>query len=262
MADIITLTSGDATAVVHADGGRLASLRVGDTELLVTEGPRPTRWGSFPMVPWCGRLRDARLRFDGLTYDFPATSPPHANHGFGHLSEWERTGDAELTLPLADPWPFGGKVVQRFELADAELTVHIEVHAGDRPMPAMAGWHPWFRRELGIGAPAELVLDGGRVYAVADDGIPTGELVAPPPGPWDACFVGFGADPVIRWPGALALTLSSSFDHWVVFTEPEHALCVEPESGAPDEPNRSPRVVEPGAPLVGRMTLRWAPDAG
>jgi len=254
------LASGPSSARIDLDGGRLASLRAGGVEVLVTSGPKPTRWGSFPMVPWCGRLRDGVLTFDGEEHSFPLTSPPHANHGFGHVQGWTEIGPGTIRTELGDPWPFGGHVVQRFTLADDRLTVEIEVHAADRPMPAMAGWHPWFARDLGVGGPAELVLalDGASIHEVDAEAIPTGRLVPVPDGPWDACFVGLGADPVIRWPGALELTLSSTFDHWVVFTEPEHALCVEPESGAPNEPNRSPRVVLPGQPLAGSMTLSWS----
>ena len=50
------LTSAVATAIIEEQGGRLASLVVDGLELLLTEGPKPTRWGSFPMIPWCGRL--------------------------------------------------------------------------------------------------------------------------------------------------------------------------------------------------------------
>ena len=262
------LRAGPARALVDLDGGRLASLTIDGVELLVTDGERPTRWGSFPMVPWCGRLRDGRLTFDGSTTQFPLTSPPHANHGFGHVVRWEPSGDGAIQTTLGGAegpgaaWPFGGRVVQRFDLAADVLTVSIEVHADEVPMPAMAGWHPWFRRDLGVGGTAELDLRGGQVYAVGDDGIPTGELLPVPPGPWDACFVGLDADPVVRWPGALDLTVSSTFaalpeQHWVIFTEPEHALCVEPQTGAPNDINRVPRVVRPGEPLMGSMALSW-----
>lgn len=268
------LRRGSVRAVVDPQGGRLASLAVDGIELLVTEGERPTRWGSFPMVPWCGRLRDGELAFGGATHSFPLTSPPHANHGFGHLVRWTQDGPDSISVGLAPPegddddpraaWPYGGKVVQRFELGDEQLSVSIEVHADGQPFPAMAGWHPWFRRDLDrsgepVGGPAQLLLelDDASVYALGDDGIPNGELAPPPPGPWDACVVGIGSDPVIRWPGALDLTISSTFDHWVVFTEPPHALCVEPESGAPNDTNRAPFVVRSGSPLVGSMTLAW-----
>jgi len=251
------LTSAVATATIEEQGGRLASLVVDGLELLLTEGPKPTRWGSFPMIPWCGRLPHGHLDFAGRAYAFPPTSPPHANHGRTHLQMWEPIGDASLRTELGDPWPFGGHAIQRFELTDTSFTVTAEVHAGDQPMPAMAGWHPWFRRQLDRGDTARVEFEAASIYAVDDDQIPTGDLVPVPPPPWDACFVGLARDPIIEWPGALRLTISSDFDHWVIFTEPEHALCVEPQSGPPNEFHIEPQVLQPGEALIGSMTLAW-----
>ncbi len=251
------LANASAIATIDEQGGRLASLVVHGMELLVTEGAKPTRWGSFPMIPWCGRLPYGRLEFAGAAYEFPPTSPPHANHGRSHLQRWEPVDEATIRTDLGEPWPFGGHALQRFELTETSLTVTAEVHAGDRPMPAMAGWHPWFRRELARGAPAEVEFEAASIYAVDDDQIPTGGLLPVPPGPWDACFVGLRNDPIITWPQALRLTISSDFDHWVIFTEPEHALCVEPQSGPPNEFHIDPHVLHPGEALVGSMTLAW-----
>ena len=179
------LRHGSTTATIDLDGGRLASLRPRGIEVLVTEGERPTRWGSFPMVPWCGRLRDGHLEFDGVGYDLPLTSPPHANHGIAHLQPWSAVsaGDATCVIrtELGEPWPFGGHVVQRFELDDAHLTVTVEVHARHRPMPAMAGWHPWFRRDLGVGEPAELGPGPGPVGVDEREDVPRAD-----PGPLPA----------------------------------------------------------------------------
>ena len=251
------LRSSTAAATIDEDGGRLASLVIDGLEILVTEGAKPTRWGSFPMIPWCGRLAGGRLSFDGSEHRFPLTSPPHANHGRTHLQRWEPAGAGVITTDLVDPWPFGGSATQRFELTDRTLTVTAEVRAGDRPMPAMAGWHPWFRRSLERGGPVELAFDAESIYAVDDEQIPTGELVPVPPGPWDACFVGLADDPVLEWPGALRVAVRSDFDHWVIYTEPEHALCVEPQSGPPNEFHLDPHVVAAGEALTGSMTLEW-----
>ncbi len=255
---MVHLTSSRASATIDPTGGRLASLVVDGLELLVTDGPKPTRWGSFPMIPWCGRLPFGRLEFDGASWEFPITSPPHANHGRTHLQEWAVLGPNEIRTELSDPWPFGGHAVQRFDLDDDALVVTVEVHSHDQAMPAMAGWHPWFQRQLDRGEPAELSFSAESIYAVDDDAVPTGELIPVPPGPWDACFVGLTEDPVIRWPGAVELTISSTFDHWVIFTEPEHALCVEPQSGPPNEVHLNPCILHPGEALVGSMALRWA----
>jgi len=45
-------------------------------------------------------------------------------------------------------------------------------------------------------------------------------------------------------------------DHWVLST-PDHAVCVEPQTGPPDGTHLEPHVVEPGAPLVLSMDLSW-----
>ncbi len=251
------LNNDRACATIDLDGGRLASLVIDDLEIMVTEGAKPTRWGSFPMIPWCGRLPHGRLALNGRDYSFPITSPPHANHGRTHLQKWTAVDDTSIRTELGDPWPFGGHAIQRFDLTETSLTVTAEVHAAEQPMPAMAGWHPWFRRQLDKGAEAQLTFEAESIYAVDDNAIPTGDLIPVPDGPWDACFVGLTADPVISWPGALDVTVSSTFDHWVIFTEPEASLCVEPQSGPPNEFHIDPKIVEPGDALVGSMTFRW-----
>ncbi len=257
-ADRLELATNHAAATVHLDGGRLASLMVDGLELLVTDGPKPTRWGSFPMIPWCGRLPFGKLNFGGQTHEFPITSAPHANHGRTHLQEWEQITDDSIRTELGDPWPFGGHVVQQFELSESALTVTAEVHAADQSMPAMIGWHPWFRRNLDTGEEAQLSFTAESIYVLDDNAIPTGELTPIPEGPWDACFIGLENDPVISWPGALDLTISSAFDHWVIYTEPEHALCVEPQSGPPNQFHLGPRVLGAGESLIGSMAFTWA----
>ncbi len=246
-----------AQATIDLTGGKLSSLVVDGLELLIIDGEKPTRWGSFPMAPWAGRLPYGKLRFDGNDYEFPLTSPPHANHGVAHLQDWQQVDDRTIATDLADPWPFGGRVTQTFELTDSSFTVTISITNDERSMPALTGWHPWFRRQLDRGEPAQLEVAPGRAYAVDADMIPTGALVAPPPPPWNETFIDLAAAPIIRWPGALDIEITSSFDHWVVFTEPEHALCIEPQSGPPNQINAAPFIVEPGAPLSGNMTFRW-----
>ena len=79
-----------------------------------------------------------------------------------------------------------------------------------------------------------------------------------PPGPWDDCFTGVHGDPRLVWPGRVELVLSSSCDHWVVYDQRDHAVCVEPQTAPPDFVNLpAPHVVEPGEPLMATMTWRW-----
>lgn len=251
------LASTRAQATIDLDGGRLASLVVDGLELLVTSADRPSRWGSFPMIPWCGRLPHGVLKFEGETYELPLNSPPHANHGRAFLQQWQQLDSQTIATDLVEPWPFGGTVKQRFELSDNTLVVGVDVQAGHKTMPVMAGWHPWFRKRLTRGGEAQLEFAGGLAYATTDVQILTGELIPLPEPPWDHCVVGLESPPVIEWPGALRLTISSTFDHWVIFTEPEDSLCVEPQSGPPNQFHLDPRVLQAGQRLVGSMTLTW-----
>ena len=102
-------------------------------------------------------------------------------------------------------------------------------------MPVVIGWHPWFRRVLAEGTePVSLAFRAGTMLVRGADGIPTGERVPPTAGPWDDAFTDLAADPVLEWPGQLRLSVASTCSWWVVYSMPEHAICVEPQSGPPD----------------------------
>lgn len=255
---MIELAAGAAQAALDPEaGGRLASLTVDGLDLLVERRDEPLAWGCYPMAPWAGRLRFGRLSFGGEEHVFPATLGPHAIHGTTWSSHWEEAGPDELRIELGPPWPFGGEVRHRARLEPDALHLRLEVHADQRPMPASCGWHPWFRRRLGRGEPAELEFQARSMYERDEDGIPTGRLVTPPPGPWDDCFTDVERPPRLVWAGGLEVVVESACDHWVVYTEPDHAICVEPQTGPPDDLNQRPFVVEPGRPLVAEATVRW-----
>jgi aldose 1-epimerase len=52
--------------------------------------------------------------------------------------------------------------------------------------------------------------------------------------------------------------MASDCTHLVVYDQPAHALCVEPETGPPDAFNLGlAAVVAPGRPLVATTTWSW-----
>jgi aldose 1-epimerase len=238
-------------------GGRIASFVVDGRELLKTSRDGPRDWGSFPMAPYAGRIRDAEITFGGKVLRLPATLPPHAIHGTVLDRGWQAVDGSTIAIELGPDWPFAGGVAQRFELTADSLTCRMELHA-DEPMPASIGWHPWFVRHI-PGTPGELELDvePGAMYLRDAAGIATGELVPPTPGPWDDCFTDLRRPPVLRWPGFLELTVESDCPDWVIYTSPTDTLCVEPQTAPPDALNWDPTVVQPGRPLTAEMTLRW-----
>ena len=256
-------TEGARTDIDLSAGGRLASFVLDGRELLVTADPSTFNWGCYAMVPFAGRLRDGRFPYAGRTWQMPLNMPPHAMHGFVLDRTWRQVDDATIEVDLDAPWPFAGRVVHRFDLRPGRLAFRLELHA-EESMPAALGWHPWFaRRPVAADADAppsgdlELEFEPGAMYDRDADGIPSGRLIPPKPRPWDDCFADVRRPPVLRWPGFLELTVESDLRAWVVYDEPAHAICVEPETAAPDSLNRAPDIVEPGRPLVAEMTWRW-----
>jgi aldose 1-epimerase len=247
-------------------GGRIDRLEVDGLALLVPPDVDDHNYGCFPMAPWAGRVREGTFEFEGVEYALPVNKPPHAIHGIVRDRRWhvddESATRAVMSVELGDPWPFGGRVVHTLELGDNSLELTMEVHAASAPMPASCGWHPWWQRDLARGEGVELELHAGAMYVRDDDGIPTGELTPVSSPPWDDCFTDLGepAVAVLRWPGAATLTIRTDCPCVVVYTEPETALCVEPQSGPPDALNLAPQVVRPDEPLVAHATFDWAFD--
>jgi aldose 1-epimerase len=235
-------------------GGRIASLQFDDTELLITgsASDHPMMWGCYPMVPWAGRVRQGRFRFGGEVFQLDLNMTPHSIHGVGYRSAWEQRHDGSLVLDLATGWPLGGWARQRFRLDRHRLQMQLELHAVDRPMPGMVGWHPWFVR------PMAFTFQARSQYLRDDDGIPTRTTSNPVAPPWDDCFTEVTANPVLHY-GTVDVVLSSTCDHWVVYDEPIHAVCIEPQSGPPNAFNLAPQVVEPGSPLVHTFTVEIRP---
>lgn len=215
---------------VHAEidpalGARLHQLTIDGHALL---GPD----GSFPMVPWAGRIRDGRVTIDGRSVQLPVSSDGNAIHGLGRKIAWDHVGDGVYRQNLGAPWPTEGTAELRYTLLDDGIRIELDWNDGT-DLPCSIGLHPWFRRQLDTGDEVVIDLAPETMVERGSDGLPTGRLVDPTPGPWDDCFR-LTADPVLTWPGALSLKLSASTHWWVVFTERQNLVCVEPQTAPPD----------------------------
>ncbi len=256
-------------------GGRLAQLSVGGFDLLYSPNDpslSPTSWGAFPMVPYAGRISNGRFDFAGSSYRMPINHGQHAIHGTTFTSRWIELAPGHLAIDLDKPWPFGGTVSHRVELHQdsdhsGRLFCELSLLAGHDAMPAMVGWHPWFNRRLTDHGPAAELhftdFESMEMYELDGAQIPTGRVASPPPpGPWDHPFRSVKQPIVIVWPGQLDVSLRSTCDHWVIFDRPQHAVCVEPQSGPPDIFNGErfdiePPVLRPGEALFHSFTIEW-----
>lgn len=247
-----------ALEVAGADGSRLG--------LVGRYQDSPHGWGAFPMAPWAGRVRDARLTWRGTTHELPANKAPHAIHGTVARVAWDvveqEAGRAVLRRDLGPDWPWAGHAVLRYDLDETALRIVLEVHAEDEEMPAWCGLHPWFPRELG-GASALVDLRAGSVMGKDDADITTADLHPVPPGvpnevQVDAVFADVAWPVVVRWPGVASLSVDADTRYGVVFTEREEAVCVEPQTAPPDATALGLEgVASPGSPVVMTSTWTW-----
>ncbi|WP_434592984.1 aldose 1-epimerase [Streptomyces sp. A5-4] len=255
------LTAGDTElTIAQGNGCRIAGLRIGGTELL----RQGEHYGCFPMVPWCGRTAYGKFRDGPTLHQLPIDSPPHAIHGTGRNTVWRTAradkSEAAFTYDLAEPWPYPGRVTQTFELTEDSLTLAMGIETYGDSFPAQAGWHPWFRRNLGGEGSEDVRLDfaAGWQEERGDDHLPTGRRIEPGPGPWDDCFgMPDGVDVTLTWPGALELKIASRAEWVVIYDEQAEAVCVEPQSGPPNGLNTAPQLVTPIEPLEIATTWSW-----
>lgn len=279
--DVITLVSdgGDSCEVDARCGGRVAQVTAAGHHLLIDPGPAAGRdpastgWGSYPMAPWVGRIRQGRFHFFGNDHllplnqqDAPGEERRHAMHGTVFTRPWtvdvETVNSVTMSCRLDHPdsgWPFPGLAHQTIEVLDGQLrcdlSIEVDHHTnGQTPIvfPGEIGWHPWFVK------PDALVFHPDAMYESDAIGLPTGNLVAPAAGPWDDCFVNTAPVTLEYARRSVAMvTVSSDCDHWVVYDMPEHATCVEPQSGPPDAFNVRPQIVTATHPLRRTMNISW-----
>jgi len=223
-------------AVDPERGARLTSLVIDGLELLAhAEDPTvdpAIADGCFPMVPWAGRVRGGRLQTSGGVQQLPVSDDGNALHGLGHTETWDVVGEGEYRLVLGDPWPTSGTAELTYRLLDDGIRIGLSWD-DSTSSPCSIGLHPWFARRLARGDDVVLSLDAESMVERGDDGLPTGRLVEVVPEPWDDCFRA-ESSPVLTWPGALELSLSSSSPWWVVYSEPASTICVEPQTAPPD----------------------------
>lgn len=254
----------------------------------------PLGMASFPLVPFCNRIRDGHASFEGREIRFPPNHPgedsPHALHGIGWLRPWSiedvRQHDAVLSLRVeASPaWPWNFSARQCFTLRDHALQVEMAVRNEDAAaMPLGIGHHPWFPHHPGT----RLTTDTQAMWLADAEVMPTGLDTG---GPVEALrrgielsqldldnnFIGWRRSARIEWPAdvhgpqrSLTLDAEPPLDAFVLYCpRGQDHFCAEPVSQCTDWLNLLARFgpdavggarLAPGESLSVRFTLwpRW-----
>lgn len=268
------------------DGRRFDWLRPATAEALAARDP--FAMASFPLLPWCNRLRNGRAHVGGreiaIAPGHPAgPSGRHPLHGIGWLRPWQvaqaSPTRAELVLSVgADAqWPWRFEASQLFELDAAGLRCTLTLSNRDTaPMPAGIGHHPYFIHHAGTRLSANtaamwrgdaevmpVALEPTQEVARLRDGVTLAELDL------DNNFTGWQREARIEWPTAsraLVMAAEPPLDFFVLYcpSGADH-FCAEPVSQCTDAFNLWDRhgpgelggtLLAPGASLSGRWSLQ------
>jgi aldose 1-epimerase len=251
----------------------------------------PLAMASFPLVPFCNRIRDGRARFEGREIRFPPNHPgedaPHPLHGIGWLRPWQvesaAVDRAELVLqvPASDAWPWRFSSRQRFTLQERVLEVEVSVRNDDgAAMPLGLGHHPYFPHHPGTRVTsaaqamwrgdAEVMpvgLEAGGPVDALREGVELARLDL------DNNFTGWSRSTRIDWPQdvhgparSVVMEAESPLDYFVLYSpRGQDHFCAEPVSQCTDWLNLLQQYgpgplggkrLGPGETLAARFTLR------
>lgn len=153
------------------------------------------------MVPFGGRIADARYRFDGHDYDLQPGAAPgqrESRHGFVRDADFavaKLVADAHFARAILTTsiggrpgYPFAIDLSVSFTLDDMGLTLEARMRNGsDKPAPCFFGWHPYFRvsdgaaNEWQLQVPARaLIRTGSDMIALEGDAAYVPLDAAPP----------------------------------------------------------------------------------
>jgi aldose 1-epimerase len=304
--ELVTLSAGELRLVLApAVGGSIASfsrhwqegrqrralhwLRPATATGLVTRNPLDM--ASFPLVPFCNRIRNGRASFEGREIRFPPNHPgedsPHPLHGIGWLQPWQveaaeaRSAQLSFAYRATEAWPWSFSSRQQFALSETGLQVTISIRNEDSAaMPAGIGHHPYFPHHRGTYLTSRAramwrgdeeampvgLEEGGAVDALRS-GVELSNLDL------DNNFVGWEHSARIEWPvdlhgpaRVLTMEAEAPLDYFVLYCpRGVEYFCAEPVSQCTDWLNLLPQYgreplggarVAPGETLTARFTLR------
>lgn len=248
----LTPEVGGSIAGLYSDrsGVRHDWLRPASRQALLARDPEGM--ASFPLIPFCNRIRHGRFHFQGRDVVLPLNrSPaPHAIHGVAWDLPWtvlecdETSAQLQLDYP-GGGWPYRFRATQFFQLFEDRLTVTMEVQNCDSEvMPIGLGHHPYVPHL----PDTRLTVATSDMWFSDAELMPT-ELGRPPL--LDLLRTGVNLDQVVQdnnfigWDGlarvdfgrtrSLILRAQSPFNFFVLYSpKGKDHFCIEPVSNCTD----------------------------
>lgn len=242
--DSLTLASGSLELrIAPSIGGSIARFDhvEGERRTPILRGTDKSRFhieeaGSFPLVPYCNRIRNGRFTFRGREVSISRNKPSDASplHGDGWLASWEvvRSGQTEAELLYRHPageWPWAYEARQIFRLDSRGLDLRISCrNLSDEAMPCGLGQHPFYP----CTSETRIDTEVSSVWTVDENVLPVDKI--PAQGRYsmrdrrvcgqnlDNGYDGWSGEAVMRTPGwPVALRLSSPNARFFQFYSPD-----------------------------------------
>jgi aldose 1-epimerase len=217
-------------------------------------GPGPAALGaaSFPLLPYCGRLRAGQFEFEGRVYQFPLNAAPerHSSHGDGWTRPWQLTQldrrSASMTLAADPALPMSYAATQRISVQAERVRVSLNLsNTGPERLPIGIGLHPYFAQRalarLAADLPSQWRWDQEHM-PIASEPNPDRERfrqgLAVDTLPVAAEYAHWNGRAAISWPTlgvAVGLATDPPLKHVVLWVpEQQDFFCFEPTSHASD----------------------------
>lgn len=241
--------------------------------------------GSFIMMPWCNRIKEGKLVFEGETYQLRTEKDDGtARHGDVRKRAWEviSSDPTHVTMRFDSTahenvnWPFAFTGEADYRLDGADWIWRLSLTNTDtRPMPAGFGHHPYFVRDV-----RELAIPCATMFELVDflaveppvPVDPALDFRMPRPLDDDMAYNHLLSDRKGNKPARLIykdveikLTSDPLFLHYLIYTpEGEQSVALEPMTNASDGFNLFARgidasgvfVLAPGETISAEMRLR------
>jgi aldose 1-epimerase len=244
--------------------------------------------GSFPMLPWCNRIRHGLSFFGPRPVRLPPDphGSPHPMHGTAWRAPWAVVQAGEDSALLRqqyqpppegeDGWPYAFDAEQQLQLGPEGLTITLSLtNRSEDEMPAGLGHHPFFPHTPGTRLTAAVEA----MWASDADLLPMG-LAVPPflsrlaqgldvsELDLDNNFVGWSHEARIDWPDdgrALVMRAEPPLDYLALYCpRGQDHFVMEPVSNCTDWMNLAAKgrtrvggtLLAPGDTLRGRFTLQ------
>jgi len=243
-------------------GGRIRSLSYDDFYVL---RPIPLqdlnsiklfKGGSFPLVPFSNRIKNAKFNFKGSEYNLNQNAFPHAIHGHGYLSEWsilEQSKSSAIIIYRHQAhklgWPWSYEITQSIYLKNYSCIIELKLMNNSKSiMPFGFGIHPFFNfndkiklkfnaSKEWIGQPEDFPIKTKPIennFSLKDGN----EL-------WKnektVCYENFDGKVQIIWPykkKKITMKVDKIFNHLIVHVpKVEEYFCIEPVSHPTDSFN-------------------------